>query len=94
MVDAYTPMSMECRRCHYAIEDFLNSDVFACNDAQANSLRCFSLDRTHYNYRQDFFGELRPGSEILDLTFAGTYVPTQQEIDQYARPPPPPSAAG
>ena len=94
MIDAYTPMSMECRRCHYAIEDFLNSDVFACNDAQANSLRCFSLNRTHYNYMQDFFGELRPGSEILDLTFAGTYVPTQQEIDQYARPPPPPNAAG
>lgn len=91
MMDANVPMSHECRRCHYAIEDILNADVFACLDAGSSSLRCFSSNRKSYNYQQDFFGVLSnppPGIaaatiEHIDLTIAGDYVFDLAAIGQF-----------
>ena len=71
MLDSDEPMSTNCRRCHYAIEDFLNSNVFACLDAGIASLRCFSVSRKLYNFEQDFFNVLKPGAESLDFTPSG-----------------------
>ena len=71
-------MSRDCRRCHYAIEDVLNTDVFAClNDrGPAAGSRCFTVDRKGYNFEQDFYGVIpsnlamgTPGG--LDLTLLG-----------------------
>ena len=49
-------MTSDCRRCHYAIEDFLNAEVFDCLEDGARSLRCFDTTRSSYNFEQDFFG--------------------------------------
>ena len=66
------PMPPECRRCHYALEDFVNHDVFACLDSdELSSRRCFSTDREGYNYNQDFFSELKPGFNLI-LTRSGS----------------------
>lgn len=65
-------MPPECRRCHYALEDLINNDVFTCldSDPPQSSLRCLSVDREGYNYEQDFFSILKPGLK-LDLTLSG-----------------------
>ena len=47
LTEISTPMSLECRRCHYPIEDLLNSDHVDC--ARNEPLRCASLDRGVYN---------------------------------------------
>lgn len=47
MIYADVPMPEECRRCHYPLEDLLNSDLMACLDQQTAgdpARRCFSLD--------------------------------------------------
>ena len=67
-------MTPECRRCHYALEDFINNDVFACLDSgpELSSRRCFTFDREGYNYEQDFFSIIKPEfATTLDLTIAG-----------------------
>ena len=78
------PMTPECRRCHYALEDFINNDVFQCFDqatpdefgaitGTSAATRCFTQSRGGYNYEQDFFSILKPelrGS--LVLTISGT----------------------
>ena len=71
--DGEVPMLPECRRCHYALEDFVNNDVFTCLDSapELSSRRCFSVDRDDYNYEQDFFNIVKPNADI-DLTIAGT----------------------
>ena len=83
-------MSRECRRCHYAIEDVLNSDVFAClNDG--NSVaggRCLTLDRRGYNFEQDFFGVIPPNLAMgqpggLDLTLLGNAEELLEEQGAY-----------
>ena len=66
------PLSPGCRRCHYALDDFLNSDVFDCLDSadtsgRGTSRRCFAQTRGSYNYQQDFFGILQPGVVKADL---------------------------
>ena len=69
------PMSQPCRRCHYAIEDFLNSELYACLDQggpAANGRRCFDERRGSYNFEQDFYRILKPGDErTLDMTLEG-----------------------
>ena len=61
-----------CRRCHYALEDLINNDVFTCLDSvpPLSSMRCLSVDRGGYNYEQDFFSVLKPNTNI-DLTLDG-----------------------
>ena len=82
-------MSRECRRCHYALEDFINNDVFACLDSEGlSSRRCFSVDRGDYNYEQDLYGIIKPGKEPgvpggLDLTLAGDAEELEEEDDGY-----------
>ena len=64
-------MTSACRRCHYALEDFINNDIFACfDDSTLSSRRCFSLIRDNYNFEQDFFGIIKPGAKV-DLSLAG-----------------------
>ena len=82
MLDANKPMSTECRRCHYAIEDFLNAELFRCLHAGAYSDGCFSLSRGVYNYRQDVLGILNPNSEAIDLTLQGEYVYVEEETSE------------
>lgn len=79
MAGPEVPLSAGCRRCHYALEDFINSDVFACVDAggTTRSRRCFSKDRDMYNYELDFFGVVKPGATVI-LTLDGT---VDEEVD-------------
>jgi hypothetical protein len=66
------PLTPGCRRCHYALEDVINADVFGCVDGGiATSRRCFSTDRDSYNYDLDFFGVVKPGATVI-LTLDGT----------------------
>ena len=74
MMDADTGMTEECRRCHYAIEDFINNDIFSCFDELSGtgaSMRCFSTVRGAYNFEQDFYGILKASARSIDLTLAG-----------------------
>ena len=72
-------MPAECRRCHYALEDLINNDVFECLDSgpDLTSRRCFSQDREGYNYEQDFFSIIKEryldvaGRPAIDLSIAG-----------------------
>ena len=80
MMDAFRPMSAACRRCHYAIEDLLNPDVFECLDSDdPRSTDCFTLERGGYNFEQDIWGIVKDGAAI-DLSLSGVQ----------ASPPPPP----
>ena len=60
-----------CRRCHYALEDFLNADVFSCLDEGIKGRRCFTSNRENYNFDLDFFGVVKPGAQVI-LTIDGT----------------------
>ena len=53
LMSASEPMSEDCRRCHYPIEDFINTDHEAC--LHGDLIRCVSLIRGINNYMQDVF---------------------------------------
>ena len=53
LLSATEPMIEHCRRCHYPIEDFINTDHEAC--LHGDLLRCVSLTRGINNYMQDVF---------------------------------------
>jgi hypothetical protein len=70
------PMSRDCRRCHYALEDLINNDPFTCIDSGLSGSRCFRTDRGGYNFEQDFYLTLKEGMLPglpggLDLTMEG-----------------------
>ena len=51
LLNADEPMSDDCRRCNYPIEDFINTDPEAC--LNGDEYRCVTLDRgeiNNYNY--------------------------------------------
>ena len=53
LLDASEPMSEDCRRCHYPMEDFINTDHEAC--LHGDEFRCVTLTRGINNYMQDVF---------------------------------------
>ena len=59
MMSDSEPMSENCRRCHYPLEDFINSDHEAC--LHGDLIRCVSLTRGINNYMQDIF---RPNTAV------------------------------
>lgn len=72
MLDADIPMSEACRKCHYPIEDFINTDHEDC--LHGMQMRCISLDRGLYNYMQDVYHVLK--DELLGMllpTGEGSY---------------------
>lgn len=61
LIEMNAPMSQECRKCHYPIEDLLNSDHVDC--LRNDTLRCASLGRGIYNFHRDVHGVLSPEAQ-------------------------------
>ena len=76
--DPSTPeLSEECRRCHYPIEDLINTDHVAC--LAGETMRCASFDRGAFNFNQDVLGILSERAREL-LTGAEE----EEEVTSYS----------
>ena len=79
LLDASEPMSEDCRRCHYPIEDFINTDHEACLDGDV--FRCVTLTRGINNYLQDRFAPDLEGGKTGAVSNA-----TNEESTEVAAP--------
>ena len=71
MMEADVPMTMECRKCHYPIEDFLNTDHEDC--LHGIEMRCMRMDRGLFNYMQDVYNVLKEEALALLTPAAAGY---------------------
>ena len=65
MVDPKVPMSDGCRRCHYALEDFINVEQRECIQ-QRRRRRCTNTNRGIYNLNRDLYGELTAEAQVIE----------------------------
>ena len=58
-------MSDGCRRCHYALEDFIYVEQRECIQ-QRRRRRCTNTNRGIYNLNRDLYGELTAEAQVIE----------------------------
>ena len=83
MVDPKVPMSDGCRRCHYALEDFINVEQRECIQ-QRRRRRCTNTNRGIYNLNRDLYGELTAEAQVIEDARAALFDATAAEDEAIA----------